>query len=490
MNKISKNNLALFLLIFVLSVLFYSLYIGFSDLWSDEIYTKSIINGTLQDLFARLRNDLHPPLYYLGLRLFTSVFGLSTISLRMFSVLGVLSALLIGYFSGQRVFGRHGALYFCLMLVSIPMLASYSHEARMYTWAAFSMTGVFIYAFLFMKTGKTSDLVLLFIFTLFAMYTHYYGTLAAFMANLFVFIYLLLTKNRKWISHLLSLFLALLLFLPWIPMLIIQVHKVQNAFWAPPIDLRTIYSCFTTPFTEQCWTSAYSVALIILVYGLSIFTVCRSFHKSFSEYRLVLWLSITIFLGTLALVIVISLFSQPILFSRYVMAIVVMLIVPITILLIKINNRWVKMCLIGVVFLLGIHISVSTFRFSYGPYKQTVDYIANTYPDIHKILHLTEITAGPMVEYSGNTGINNYWLKAKMSNVDAFAKVHQYYRPDEFLQPDEMFCVVQFNDLELNKENLDVVLSESEFIKTDTVCDNKDENGNKILVYILKFHGK
>jgi hypothetical protein len=48
-----------------------------------------------------------------------------------------------------------------------------------------------------------------------------------------------------------------------------------------------------------------------------------------------------------------------------------------------------------------------------------------------------------------------------MSNVDAFLKVHQYNQPGEFLEPGEVFCTVRFHNLELNKENLELVLSES-----------------------------
>jgi uncharacterized membrane protein len=490
LNKLIKNNSLLFLLIFVFAVVFYLFNIGFSDLWSDEVYTKAMVDGSFLDLYAKFRNDLHPPLYYLALRLFTYVFGLSAISLRLFSVIGVLSTLLLGYFAGQRVFGKQGALYFCLMLLSVPMLASYSHEVRMYTWAAFSVTGVFIYSCLFMKTGRNRELLFLFVFTVAAMYIHYYSMVAAFVANAFVFIYMLRTKNKKWINHFVSLLLAALLFLPWLFMFMVQVKKVQHAFWAPEVNFSTMLSCFTTPFTEQYWATGYSIALMILIYCLIVFIIVKSFSKSLSEYRIIVWLSLSIFLGTLLVVTIISLFSQPILFSRYVMCIVTMLIVPPTILFIYIKLKWLKIGLITIILLLGIRVSISTFYFSYGPYKQTVDYIATTYPDIRKVLHITEITAGPMVEYNGNSGIKHYWLKAKMSNVDAFSEILQYNQPGEFLQNGEVFCVVNYNHMELNKENFDLALSESELIKTDTVTDNKVEFGNKILVYILKYKGK
>jgi uncharacterized membrane protein len=489
-NILSRNHLIVFLLIFGVAAVFYLFNLGFSDLWSDEIYTKSMVEGSFADLYAKFHNDLHPPLYYLALRLFTFVFGLSAFSLRLFSVIGVLSTMLLGYFSGQRIFGKQGALYFCVMLLAVPMLASYSHEARMYTWAAFSVTGLFIYSCLFMKTGKTRDLVFLFIFTVTSMYIHYYSMVAAFVANAFVFIYMLRTKNKKWLHHLVSLVLAALLFLPWLFMFTVQVKKAQHAFWAPEVSFSTIFSCFTIPFTEQFWTTNYSIALMILIYCLIVFTVVRSFSKSFSGYRLPLWLSLWIFLGTLLVVAIISFFSQPILFSRYVMTIVTMLMVPVAVLFIHIRLTWLKILLVAIILLLGIRVSVSTFYFSYGPYKQTVEYINTRYPNIHKVLHLTEITAGPMLEYNRNTGIGHYWLKAKMSNVDAFKGIHQYHQPSEFLQPGEEFCVVQYSNLELNKENLDLVLSESELMKRDTVYDNKVEYGSIIQVYHLKYRGK
>ena len=118
-----------------------------------------------------------------------------------------------------------------------------------------------------------------------------------------------------------------------------------------------------------------------------------------------------------------------------------------------------------------------------------MEYITNTYPEISKILHITEVTAGPMIEYNGNSGLSHYWLKAEMSNVDAFPAIKQYQKSGEFLKSGEKFCVVRFHNLELNQKNLDLVLSESEIIKKDTVYDNKVENGIFIQLYLLKYKG-
>ena len=488
-HPVPVNELLIFLLIFVFSAFFYLYHIRLSDLWSDEVYTKSMLAGSLTEFFTRFKNDLHPPLYYLGLKFFTDVFGLTPFTLRFFSVLGVLATLLLSYFGGQHVFGKKGALYFCLLLISVPMLAVYSHQARMYTWSAFSVTGVFIYSCLSMKTGKNRHLALLFVFTVTAMYIHYYSMAAAVVANVFVLIYLILNRHKQWLKHLISIFLSILLFLPWTFMFIIQIKKVQHAFWAPEVSLSTILPCFTIPFTEQFWTSGYSRTLTIIMYSLIIVTILISFKKSFAPWRLVLWLSLTIFMGTLGIVAIISIFSQPILFSRYVMAIVTMLAVAPTVLFLSIRPGWPKMMLITLIVSLGIRISFSGFSFSYGPYQQTIGYIANNYPGIKKILHITEITAGPLTEYNGNSGLSHYWLKAEMSNVDAFTEIHQFSLPGEFLQPGEEFCAVRFHNLELNLENLELVLSQSELIKKDTVNDDKMKDGIMIQLYLLKYRG-
>jgi hypothetical protein len=196
-----------------------------------------------------------------------------------------------------------------------------------------------------------------------------------------------------------------------------------------------------------------------------------------------------IFLGTLFIAMIISLFSQPILYSRYVAVIVTMLIIPVAILFTVMKIKWLKIILIPVILFLGIRTSVSAFSFSYGPYKQTIEYITRTYPEITKILHITEVTAGPLTNYTGDSGLSHYWLKADMSNVDAFPTIHQYSQPGEFLQPGEEFCVVRFHNLELNKKNLDLVLSESELVKKDTVFDNKVDYGIFIQLYLLRYKG-
>lgn len=82
MNITDRNSLFKFL--FILLTATYN--IRFSDLWSDELYTNAMLDGSLSDFYTNLKNDLHPTLYYIALRAFTYLFGQAPLNLRLFYV--------------------------------------------------------------------------------------------------------------------------------------------------------------------------------------------------------------------------------------------------------------------------------------------------------------------------------------------------------------------------------------------------------------------
>ena len=126
-----------------------------SDIWIDDTFSKEVIKQSYSNMLAFVAGDFHPPLYFTGLKLFTFVAGITDFTIRLFSVIGAVGIIFIGYAVGQRAFGKKGALYFCLLLFSLPMIEIYSHNVRMYTWAAFFTTGVFLYAYLYIKYIKS-----------------------------------------------------------------------------------------------------------------------------------------------------------------------------------------------------------------------------------------------------------------------------------------------------------------------------------------------
>jgi uncharacterized membrane protein len=276
--NIQKQDL-LFLFIFIFAALLYFFNINFSDLWIDETFTKALIQHPFSQIPNLLAGDFHPPLYFFALKLFTSVVGVSDFTIRLFSVLGALSTLILSYAVGQRVLGKTAALYFCLLLVALPMMACYSHNARSYTWASFATTGVFLYSLSFLKTNKKTDLIFLGLFSLMAAYIHYYCLIAAFWANVFVLIYLTWNKNKAWLAHLAMGFSIFILFLPWFFVTLAQTHAAQKDFWIPAISIQLILKCYAEPFASFIFYVIPSYVMVAIVYCLTFISIYLEFFK-------------------------------------------------------------------------------------------------------------------------------------------------------------------------------------------------------------------
>lgn len=465
-----------------------------SDIWIDEAFTKELIKFPSSKMLELLAGDFHPPLYFLLLKLFTFVVGISDFTIRLFSVIGALCILILSYTVGQRVFGRNGALYFCLMILSIPMLASNAHDARMYTWAAFSVTGVFLYSYLYMTTNKRRDLVFLGLFTLMAAYLHYYSLIAAFWSNLFVFLFLLLKKEKTWYAHLITMFAVVLLYLPWLSIFLAQTNTAKDHFYIAPLSIQSILSCYIGPFMEKFWFEISSYIMIIIVFSLTFVSIFNHFIKHKNDNRLILGLSLTIFNATILTGIIISFILRPVLMLRYVGPIVTMLMVPPTLFFIRSKIKLVKLLLLILLLCCGIYTSISASLFSMGPYKQSLNHLLKVHPDVKKIVHVTEITTGPLLEHNKIGDWDHYWIKNENSifytNINVFTELHQIPSLDELLSPDDIFCLVDMEITPLNRENFNLILSKSHVIKVDKIIDNKSKPSLTVSLYILQYQGK
>jgi 4-amino-4-deoxy-L-arabinose transferase-like glycosyltransferase len=126
--------LLLLILALAAGLRFYNL--GSQSLWSDEGNSAALATRSLAQIAQAAAHDIHPPLYYWLLRLWTTVFGLSELALRSLSaVLGTLLVLVI-YGLGTRLFNRTTGLAAAFIAAIAPFQVYYSQEARMYILVA------------------------------------------------------------------------------------------------------------------------------------------------------------------------------------------------------------------------------------------------------------------------------------------------------------------------------------------------------------------
>ena len=118
------------------------------SLWLDEATSALVAKMPLTDIFTKfLPGDFHPPLYYLILKLWTSMFGFSEISLRIPSVIFGLGIIYITYLIAKKLFNEKTAILSSILLATSGLAVYYSQEARMYSLAAL-LVALLVYLFI------------------------------------------------------------------------------------------------------------------------------------------------------------------------------------------------------------------------------------------------------------------------------------------------------------------------------------------------------
>lgn len=87
----------------------------------DDAYSVFMLKSSYTDIAKITAEDVHPPLYYWGLKAFSSIFGDTIFSLRLFSALGIFATFLLGYFPIRKLFGDRVALIFISLLIMFPV---------------------------------------------------------------------------------------------------------------------------------------------------------------------------------------------------------------------------------------------------------------------------------------------------------------------------------------------------------------------------------
>jgi mannosyltransferase len=107
-------------------------------LWLDELWGATFAQLGLRDLMvAVIRLDVHPPLYYLQLKLWAALFGASDAALLANSVFWSTLTIAAAFVAARRVLGLETAVMAACLTAVAGGEVYYAHELRMYAMMAF-----------------------------------------------------------------------------------------------------------------------------------------------------------------------------------------------------------------------------------------------------------------------------------------------------------------------------------------------------------------
>ncbi len=115
-----------------------------SELWLDEALTVHIAEVPLSQLTEALRRDGAPPLYYLLLHGWMTVFGDGNQAVRLLSAVFSAATLPLAFRAGRRLGGPVVAVAALVLLATSPFAIRYATETRMYSLVALLVTAGYL----------------------------------------------------------------------------------------------------------------------------------------------------------------------------------------------------------------------------------------------------------------------------------------------------------------------------------------------------------
>ncbi len=296
------------------SIVFLMLVSGFlraryinGQFWMDEALSVGISTHSLTDIPTVLRHDGSPPLYYMLLHIWMSIFGSSETATHAMSLLFGTLCVPVGAWVAWSLWGRRAGLIAAVVFALNPFITAYSQETRMYTLMALLgllATAGFIHGFIFRRRRY---LILFAISQTLMLYTHgwgiFFGVGAALSFGLVWKLESDRTARRALLKDgLLSFGAAAVLFLPWLPTLLYQATHTGSP-WDPTPNFGAPIQISRNLMGGDRATTALVLAAGVGLAGL--FTRARRR----SDDGITMWVLIALPIGTLAFGWIVSRFS-------------------------------------------------------------------------------------------------------------------------------------------------------------------------------------
>ncbi|MCH5180205.1 MAG: glycosyltransferase family 39 protein [Erysipelotrichales bacterium] len=237
-----KNKKIVFYVLLSLITLIPICLIFSKSIWFDESYTLALIKHDYTDIVRILKLDMHPPLYFLSLKLFCDIFGYSLVVTKIFSLLGYMSTILVCGLILKKHFNAKTSLIFSLVFLAIPKLLYFSVQQRSYSWAIFFVTLCLLETIVFFfKDDKLKRIIVMSFAALLAAYNHFFALLVIGIIYLMINIYVMIFK-RKYLLHMIISDLFMLVgYAFWILPLFTQARDAIGGFWVTGIDISTVF---------------------------------------------------------------------------------------------------------------------------------------------------------------------------------------------------------------------------------------------------------
>ena len=243
--------------------------IGKESFWHDEM--TSVVPITAKSISdipeAILQVDpWQPPLHFILVRLWITIFGKSEAAFRLFSALCGVLAIPVVYKLASEMYEEKTGLYASLIFAASFQNIALSQEVRNYTMLALLALVSFLYLYRMTQRKKTSDIIFYTLSIIAALYTHYLIGFILIVQNLLFFVFhkKFKIRVREWIA---VQAIGALSFLPMIKIFIWQFDrflKPEHFAWIKPPTIKTMAGTIIAFIGGNSITTLFFMAVCVV----------------------------------------------------------------------------------------------------------------------------------------------------------------------------------------------------------------------------------
>ena len=226
-----------------------------NNFWGDEAYSLNLIQRTVPEIIKGTASDVHPPLYYMFLRLAHLLFGNQGWAYHLVSLIPCGIIILFAMTAFWKKFGAEAAAILITLACLSGNAVAYNMEVRMYSWGALFVLLCFYELYCILQRERILHYALFVASSLAAAYTHYYCLLsvAFFYAAL---LFLALFRRRVSLAKAMASSLCMAAgYLPWFVVLLKTMERIEGNYWITTIPTvkESLRYLFSNQFKPAAW---------------------------------------------------------------------------------------------------------------------------------------------------------------------------------------------------------------------------------------------
>lgn len=344
--KIIKWGITFFASLFLIILAFQS-----KDVWYDETFSLGLARHSIKELIMLTAKDVHPPLYYLILKLAMIFFPGSATAAKITSVIPVILIMCISNYFFAKEFSYKNSILFNLLFLSMYAIFEYSIEIRMYTWCMLFCMLCCICSYYIYKYNNLKSYLLYVLFAECGAYCQYW-TAFGIAINFILLSIICLLRDKKSIRNILiTAAIGIVLYLPWAKVVISQLSEVSGEYWISKVTALNIieYILYELPMAR-----IIKIISILLIGCLLKKTISGIKNKD-SKFHFNLICFITPFI-LIACATIISIAVRPVFQAKYALSLSVFILfyIVITVNELQINKTYssviIVACLLCIIF--------------------------------------------------------------------------------------------------------------------------------------------